>query len=128
MSRKLKFRAWDKGINDWHVFDEIVFKPFGDMRTLDLISFDGLVMFEQYAGRKDKHGVDLYENDIASVLIKNALIDGVVGGRCEDITITGPIEYKGCMFGIHDIDAEVFISLTEYSDIEVVGNIHLGRN
>ena len=130
MNRQIKFRAWDKEIEDYFDVSMIDFKgksaiceqhKFG---IPDPINLNDLVL-EQFTGIKDKTGKDIYEND----LIKYAIED-------DDDYFIAPVEYLGNdgypAFDIpikyipagYYFESNVLSTGVAEEAIEVIGNVH----
>ena len=60
--RKIKFRVWDKEINDWVKDTSIYFNTcIGDF---DATNRDERYIYQQYVGLEDKNGMQIFEGDI----------------------------------------------------------------
>ena len=130
MNRQIKFRAWDKEIEDYADVSMIDFKGKSaiceqhEFGISDPINLNNLVL-EQFTGIKDKTGKDIYEND----LIKYATED-------DDDYFIAPVKYLGNdgypAFDIpikyipdgYYFESNVLATGVAEEAIEAVGNIH----
>lgn len=126
MSREIKFRAWDKKLEDYVDVFVIDFEnrsaicehsEFGISNPVDL---DNLIL-EQFTGLKDRNGKDIYEGDIlawhSNIYRKQDWI--------------GLVKYRGAGFVVQESSRS--FSTPDWLEtacnkdaniIEVIGNIH----
>lgn len=119
--REIKFRAYEKAYN---VIREVVSIKFADKTVVlkddffddvRLLNFDGVNLM-QYAGEKDKNGVEIYEGDVVS--FKSAHSD------YNYKTIGEVVWYRGEAAFLVECDGEIFKHFDEIREIEVLGNVY----
>lgn len=119
--REIKFRAYEKAYN---VIREVVSIKFADKTVVlrddffddvRLLNFDDVNLM-QYAGEKDKNGVEIYEGDVVS--FKSAHSD------CGYKTIGEVVWYRGEAAFLVECNGEIFKHFDEIREIEVLGNIY----
>jgi uncharacterized phage protein (TIGR01671 family) len=114
--REIKFRVWDnlmkKYVSRCEMTD-ITLNFYGDQQCCSLSD----MVFQQYTGLKDKSGVEIYEGDVIKY-------HRVFESKKEVIELTSCIKFQNGAFGF-DMKGfnDMFMSLGDDSDIEVIGNI-----
>ena len=114
--RELKFRAWDRGTNAWHIFVPEMSIMCDPIDRYVLNTDNGLIIWEQYTGLKDKNVMDIFEGDIIEWANAPGMIDtaGVVFFNVK----------RGCWFVENDAD-NIYDALYNVFDYSIViGNIH----
>jgi len=110
MNRQLKFKIYDK--NDTNC----IIGPF-NWNKLPQFLFPENFTLLQYTGLKDKNGKEIYEGDVIKY-------HRVFEKKREVIELTSCIKFQDGAFGF-DMKGfnDMFMSLGDDSDIEVIGNI-----
>ena len=114
--REIKFRVWDnlmkKYVSRCEMTD-ITLNFYGDQQCCSLSD----MVFQQYTGLIDKNGVEIYEGDVIKY-------HRVFESKKEVIELTSCIKFQNGAFGF-DMKGfnDMFMSLGDDSDIEVIGNI-----
>lgn len=115
--REIKFRAWDKGSNQF--VDDVILTAnkygflYQNYNKCEFMGEDRDIVLMQYTGLKDKNGEDIYEGDI--------LKGGYMGFNVSEVVF-----YVGS-FGIKTKEGVIPIPIQHplYSfPQEVIGNIH----
>nr|DAN08771.1 MAG TPA: YopX protein [Caudoviricetes sp.] len=119
--REIKFMAWHKEKKILREVFEISFSGgyvilagFGSFGEIEAPIRDVELM--QYAGLKDKNGIEIYEGDVVS--FKSAHSD------YDYKTIGEVVWYRGEAAFLVECDGEIFKHFDEIREIEVLGNIY----
>lgn len=110
--RDLKFRHYDKRLNDFVIFEllSVGIGWFSEIESFDKDRADSLI--EQFTDIQDRKGDELCEGDICKVA-------GIGLGIVEIC------RYNGTQFKTFDgYDVSVIDLLAEDDDFEIVGNVH----
>ena len=126
MSRKIKFRAWDKlnksfTYSDTGHQEHYILTLDGRFQNLQNGSGGDEYVVQQYTGLKDKNGKDIYEGDMLNFSINNTVELGdadIMDYKNQDVHYSE--EYASFMFGEDGFTPLDRIIMTS---IEVVGNI-----
>lgn len=102
MNRIIKFRVWDKHINQY-----VKFNPLCHFFN------DDSLIFEQFTGLLDQNGKEIYENDIVKQFIEDK------EGDFDRITA---IKYVKGSYLVEEDDCSTVLSLY-HNHIEVIGNL-----
>jgi uncharacterized phage protein (TIGR01671 family) len=104
--REIKFRAWDKLLNEMTLHDSFFELQRWNRTPEELNSFELM----QYTGLKDKNDVEIYEGDIVSIDGTGESWEVIFSNGCFDIlTASGKNQQR--------LKIANFI-------VEIIGNIH----
>ena len=100
--REIKFRAWDGISKRMHGWERVNRIPLIDFKL------DHYTLM-QFAGLKDKNGIEIYEGDILNI---------------------GTVVFERGTFGVYPEYTDEFVPVAEWSIVsrEVVGNIYENRS
>jgi uncharacterized phage protein (TIGR01671 family) len=124
--RTLKFRVWDK-LNKSFIYSDKGYQGHyiltldGKFQNLQNGSGGDEYVVQQYIGRKDKNGKEIYEGDLISFSVNNTVELGdpdIIEYKNQDVHYSE--EYNGFMFGEDGFTPLDRIIMTS---LEVVGNI-----
>lgn len=132
MQREIKFRAFDDGkmINqDQTIMTENIDQLWYFFKT---VRKDAIIM--QFTGLRDRHGKEIYENDIVKILYTDWMSKPENDTRTideykNDIAVKGVVKFKDCEFGLEicsDILDSIFCG--KHGFIEVIGNTFESAN
>lgn len=115
MTRKIKFRAWDKKLKMMFPTEQIEFYGWGQINIIDEEGDSEArdVELMQYTGLKDKNGVEIYEGGIVKW--------GSVPYE------SGRVEYVNACFKVVGVNLEDRM-LQEDDLVEVIGNIYENKD
>lgn len=121
MSRKLKFRAWDKvAENMFIIFDA------NEQTEWFLPKWKDRYEVMQYTGLKDKNGKEIYEGDICRVSSEEYYSNNYFITE-DDWTMTMYIDFSYGSFQLRekeDRHMAIYFIETDDMDIEIIGNIY----
>lgn len=110
--REIKFRAWDEEFNKYLEWDFI-----NKIEGYDLFnSPENNLIVEQYIGRKDIKGKEVYDGDIVDIVDEGRHITNLIVKYDNDL----------CGFVMENNEWRKRLYLVEY--IEVIGNIHENKD
>lgn len=122
MMRNIKFRAWDKSIN------EMLTQPLDGISAASrLLGFTVFSQCEvmQFTGLKDKKGKEIYEGDILEIMFSKRIgkeIDVVIWGSYNDEEYVSNIECW--MAGDYPVSDSGGLWGCSKHTKEIIGNIH----
>jgi len=128
--RVIKFRAWDNINNKFRDIESINIarnnKPTSIVSNCDFyqIQSNSQIELMQYAGLKDKNGVEIYEGDIINVYD----YDSIYEHKDKLTTKAKNVRFENGSFWFTNEVTKSFYSFSNYNrpgtSFEVIGNIH----
>ena len=121
--RRIKFRAWDKTLEEMKEVVSVNFKNKDMFLKEDDFHWIGANFFEveilQYTEINDVFGNEIYEADVVSV------IEPLVGGR--ERNLIGIVKFYDGSWWV-DNEREAMLLFDECNDVEVLGNIYENKD
>src|SRR5688500_1838508 len=107
--RELKFRAWDKTLQEWT--DAFDIDNHGTVYPA-MTKTNSKIEIMQFTGLYDKNGKEIYEGDIVQPYLQDYKADPQV------------IKYLGHGFTMCDLDTTDSVDGIWYLEVEIIGNIY----
>ena len=130
MSRKIKFRTWDKDNKCWYHSTQLVIRPYSG-KVNDGATTPNVELI-QYTGLIDKNGKEIYEGDIIQLVNEDLEVIKVVCefGAANRQIFDNLVEITGFYFKRICDDRKTFPIVNNYLGkhdlelFEVIGNIY----